>query len=519
MLSAALIFSLNYNYHFGIYDEGFLITGAEEVLKGKVIYRDFIKEYPPLNFWAIAGIFKLFGHNYLYVRIYFLVLRVATVVLIYHASKRVIRNNMAVLPAIIFMLVPGPWHKSVVAFLVWLVLYGLFICIEKPGKSKTVLLALVTILSLLYRQDVGLIALVGSVSVILVSKLYLHGRQGAAKAIDVLSLYLVSSTLFMLPVLYYFGANSALKPFWDNVFVKAWMIREQTSFMPLPGINSMNAPMGQWAAFCYLPVVFYVILLVYAAFDDVSSKERGYAAVLGFVGLASYVNFIKMPDLSHLLQYQTPSYLASIYMGYVALEKIKKYPDGVALRGKIVRVTLVIVFCACVAVPVGFVFLLDSTPLGAMAYSQTLRVRTENFERLNNKRLPLYLPEEQRMELEEIVDFINSEYRPTDKVAVIPTSFPLGFLSGHDALFASDFFFTPEMFSDEQKAHELDRFKCSRVKFLIMDRDFAVKPQSFFTAFFFDNYRRMFPEMYDYIVEEYSPYKVIGRYYIFMLKR
>ena len=48
-----------------IYDEGFIVVGAQRVLDGEIPYRDFWNLYAPGQLYAVAGLFRLFGSSIL----------------------------------------------------------------------------------------------------------------------------------------------------------------------------------------------------------------------------------------------------------------------------------------------------------------------------------------------------------------------------------------------------------------------------------------------------------------------
>jgi hypothetical protein len=58
-----------------VYDEGIVLVGADRVLQGHVLYRDFWSMYPPGQFYTLAFLFKLFGTSVLVERIYDLAVR------------------------------------------------------------------------------------------------------------------------------------------------------------------------------------------------------------------------------------------------------------------------------------------------------------------------------------------------------------------------------------------------------------------------------------------------------------
>lgn len=70
LLCATLLFLLTSESQVGLFDEGLILTGAFRVLAGELPSRDFLANYGPGQFMALAAAFKLFGANMLVARIY-----------------------------------------------------------------------------------------------------------------------------------------------------------------------------------------------------------------------------------------------------------------------------------------------------------------------------------------------------------------------------------------------------------------------------------------------------------------
>jgi len=65
---AVFIFSFAYLCLFRRYtamepDEGIILEGAQRILRGQVLYRDFFSFYTPGSYYFLAGLFKLFGNS------------------------------------------------------------------------------------------------------------------------------------------------------------------------------------------------------------------------------------------------------------------------------------------------------------------------------------------------------------------------------------------------------------------------------------------------------------------------
>lgn len=71
-----------------VYDEGIILEGAERLLAGALPHRDFYAIYGPAQFAAVAAIFKLVGPSIIAARIWDLVIRSATVPIMFMLTHR-----------------------------------------------------------------------------------------------------------------------------------------------------------------------------------------------------------------------------------------------------------------------------------------------------------------------------------------------------------------------------------------------------------------------------------------------
>ena len=66
-----------------VYDEGLILFGAERVLHGDVLHRDFYANYGPAQFYLLAGLYKLFGASVLTERALDTAERCASIILVF----------------------------------------------------------------------------------------------------------------------------------------------------------------------------------------------------------------------------------------------------------------------------------------------------------------------------------------------------------------------------------------------------------------------------------------------------
>jgi hypothetical protein len=67
----------------GSFDEGLILFGSTRVLSGDMPYRDFYANYGPGQFYVLAALFKVFGPSVLVERLWDLLIRSCTVLVIY----------------------------------------------------------------------------------------------------------------------------------------------------------------------------------------------------------------------------------------------------------------------------------------------------------------------------------------------------------------------------------------------------------------------------------------------------
>ncbi|HET8647861.1 MAG TPA: hypothetical protein VFO85_20350, partial [Vicinamibacteria bacterium] len=71
-----------------VFDEPYILVGAERVLRGEVPFRDFYALYPPGQYFAVAGLFGLFGVKAQVLRLYCVAVRALIGALLYDAARQ-----------------------------------------------------------------------------------------------------------------------------------------------------------------------------------------------------------------------------------------------------------------------------------------------------------------------------------------------------------------------------------------------------------------------------------------------
>lgn len=78
------------------FDEGFIVTGAMQVLHGKLPYRDFLSLYGPGQYYFIAGLFAVFGERLVVVHVAHAALLAGFAVTVFALARTAARRQRAV---------------------------------------------------------------------------------------------------------------------------------------------------------------------------------------------------------------------------------------------------------------------------------------------------------------------------------------------------------------------------------------------------------------------------------------
>ena len=91
-------------------DEGIILQGAQRILAGQVLYRDFFSYFTPGSYYFLALIFKIFGSSVVVARTTLVIYGGLFSVFTYFMSRRVCSRGFALLSAYLVTLTCLPWR-------------------------------------------------------------------------------------------------------------------------------------------------------------------------------------------------------------------------------------------------------------------------------------------------------------------------------------------------------------------------------------------------------------------------
>lgn len=160
---AILLYSIAFSmFRINDTDEGYIVTSSMRILAGELPYRDFFIHTPPLTFYAVAGVFKIFGQSLIVARLFTAVIGLAIAILLYLISLKIIPSvRYALIPPIIFMF----WGTAQVNYpsFAWFGLlfalasaYSVVLFFEKKTVLPLICAGLLAGVSFISKQNLGL---------------------------------------------------------------------------------------------------------------------------------------------------------------------------------------------------------------------------------------------------------------------------------------------------------------------------------------------------------------------------
>jgi dolichyl-phosphate-mannose-protein mannosyltransferase len=226
------------------FDEGLILVGSTRVLSGDIPYRDFYAIYGPAQFYVLAALFKLFGPSVLVERLWDLVIRSCTVLIVYlivdHGWSRWRALSAAVLTCL-WLSYFGTYGYPVFPCLLFS-LISLYCLVPVYNGSRAVapLLAagLCVGIAILFRHDIGIVTAAGGACMFGMFHLtrQIEPRQKTRALLRSAAIYTGGIALALVPPLAFLvAAGAARDMFLDLVLIPARIYVPMRS-LPFPSL-------------------------------------------------------------------------------------------------------------------------------------------------------------------------------------------------------------------------------------------------------------------------------------------
>gem|GEM_PF-1222605 len=292
-------------------DEGFLAYSAVRVMDGQVPNRDFVSLQPPLSFYTLAAVFKLFGTSLAALRTLGLCFYILIALLIYGISRNITGRILSFLAAIsaamigmpLFNFVPyAVWH----GILATLIAVFLFMCAMANGWRLWAFLAgLATAAAILFRHDQGLYLMAAVLIYVWAAKHVNYNITYKPYIGRILGFWAAGILAIMLPSVVYWLVCGSASYMFEQLIVFLLTRYAKTSSLPMPIFYpELPLPENIIVVMFYLPLIVCVLTAIWIVKTLIRQRFRMEHAGIGFllvISLLFYLQVITRSDLHHLV--------------------------------------------------------------------------------------------------------------------------------------------------------------------------------------------------------------------------
>ncbi|MFC1798240.1 hypothetical protein ACFLZL_00325 [Thermodesulfobacteriota bacterium] len=363
LIAGIWYYSLYYNYDFNIADEGSVTLITIKLLNGEIPFKDIILGYNLFWFYPIVFLFKIFGVNFLILKIYFMFLALLSGTISYLILTQITRKSyIAVLGSIIIILVPGTLHKTYIPLICIANIYFFLKITEgDPFRStkKIILASIIISISLLVRVDLGIVC-----TLIIFSLLFLKiffsehddkGRKISEKVILFIRYFLIivfTICVIHLPFIIVAHSQQFLTDFLQQYLNKIILITKtlkrlnflastssakavSDTYLSRVPIMALFFSEGKrlFSLLTYTPLLIFLITTIALVskifgrlkdFPSIFTNDTLKDCVLLFVPIAAFPQFFLFrPDLYHLSQFMPGFLILVFYKISKAIEAIQ----------------------------------------------------------------------------------------------------------------------------------------------------------------------------------------------------
>lgn len=305
-----------------VLDDGWYLQPTMRMMEGEVLYRDVWVFYAPGIYHLLAWLFEATGGPSIATARLLWIASIATsAALAYRLMRRFAPPWLAWLPAVTYVLVPGPWQKSYYATLTLTGFVALARCFERPSVARFAVLGLSAGVAFVTRQDVGLALLGIALVAAPLPGLFPNGFGRAARSAPwpQLAAVLAGAAIPFGAAVAWYAVHGALDDAYEAAFVHAF---GQANAHPpaLAGLRRLLSPATFALAsegrgvgiLMLLPLAVYAALTVVVSRrvlrDGIRRDHALLAALLAF-GVATLTQAYRPMLLLRFLQSAVPFYL------------------------------------------------------------------------------------------------------------------------------------------------------------------------------------------------------------------
>lgn len=311
LLWSLLFFVLGFAAHMSInlYDDGIILVGAQQLLRGEHLYRDVWTLYSPGQFYVLSGLMAIFGPAPLLLKVWGITAKASIALLFYLLLRDETQPVYALAWTVPLLLLLGMFTFDGFPVLPALALLLLMLIQLRSVRTLTEYRRLfwcgVTLASSgFFRHDLAAYALVAVVLYLLVYG-YCQQARGSVSAGTVrraVSSLLLGAMLIAAPVALYLLVTSGWQSLYDSFLVAPATIYAPYRQLPWP------SPLGGINASVYFPYVVAVFFVLLARGPGIAGSRPWLTLLCLCMLLLSLKGWVRT-EFYHMLQALVPALL------------------------------------------------------------------------------------------------------------------------------------------------------------------------------------------------------------------
>ena len=277
---------------FSLGDEGALLQGADRLLRGERLYRDFFEFLPPGGFFLTAGWFGLTNVSLFSARVLATFTFIGIACVLYCVALRVSRNTLASAVAVAVFVVTsqGEWmqvsHHWFTTLFCMSAFFGVLVWIDTHRLSWVILAGLAGGAATMITPTRGALALMAGLLALT------DGRRFNATA---LTHYVGAAAVLPALFMVYLAFQGALGPAFDSVIVYPALHYANIQSVPYGfGADSQNMPLN-----FIFPVAAFLAMVDFACDWRGAIRDRTLHVCAAFA-LAAFAGLWVRPDTVHI---------------------------------------------------------------------------------------------------------------------------------------------------------------------------------------------------------------------------
>jgi hypothetical protein len=351
LVSLVLLF-LSMDRAMNVYDEGIVLTHAQETMHGAVVHRDFHSVYGPGSYAILAALFWLFSPSFIVARLFGITVQA----LIVAATFAILKVRASIWIAIGCAVVCLMWLIASVNYL-----YPTYPCLLLTLVGSGVLLRSSTAkrglalfaagcccgLSAYFRYDAGFFAAAAQALAVMLVAVKEHGsfKFGIQRGLRSVSLLALGAFVVFLPGAIAYAMTSPLSAFRADIIDYGLNIYPEARALPFPNFSALLSDPAQFGV--YLPPIIVILALPLVLHDYAVKKCENtvsFALLFSLLSLVLYYKGFVRVSITQMIFAIVPALVLFAYL-------IENYRSSRSwLRVTLIVTMLVIISTSTIAV-------------------------------------------------------------------------------------------------------------------------------------------------------------------------